>query len=51
MGAQLVAPILRMVGELAHRGEELAQQLTLKDKEIQDYKEQGAHVSRSTFIN
>ncbi|XP_064397953.1 non-homologous end-joining factor 1-like [Halichondria panicea] len=49
MGAQLVAPLLRMVGELTHRGEELAQILTLKDKEIQDYKEQGARVSRKHF--
>lgn len=45
-----MAPLLRMVGELTHRGEELAQILTLKDKEIQDYKEQGARVSRSMFI-
>ncbi len=33
--------------ELTHRGEELVKQISAKDKEIQDYKEQGAVVSRS----
>ena len=38
-----------MVGELQHRQLELNKLLIKKDKEIQDYKDQGTMVSRSKF--
>ncbi len=44
---QLVNPLLSMVGELTARGVELVKQLSAKDREIKDYKENGAQVSRS----
>ena len=40
-----------MVRELSHRGEEKARLLAYKDREIQDYKEQGVEVSRSGYKN
>ena len=39
-----------MVGELQHRQLELNKLLIKKDKEIQDYKDQGTLVSRSKFV-
>lgn len=54
MSVHLVAPLLSMVSELCHRQEELVRLLVKKDKEIQDYKDHGAEVSRSkafcTFV-
>lgn len=47
MNVQLVNPLLSMVRELNHRMEALVKQLIAKDREIQDYKEHGALISRS----
>ena len=44
---QLTVPLLAMVGELSRRQNELYNLLYAKDKQIDDYKNQGAKVSRS----
>ena len=43
----LIMPLLSMVGELSRRQSELIKLLGRKDREIQDYKDHGATVSRS----
>ena len=47
LSCHLVEPLLCMVGELQRRQLELNKLLIKKDKEIQDYKDQGTLVSRS----
>lgn len=47
LSSHLVGPLLCMVGELQRRQLELIKILAKKDKEIQDYKDQGTLVSRS----
>jgi len=42
----LIMPLFSMVGELCRRQSELIKLLGRKDREIQDYKDHGATVSR-----
>jgi hypothetical protein len=42
-----VRPLMAMVGELIRRQQELVKVIATKDKEIDDYRSQGAKVSRS----
>lgn len=46
----LIVPLLAMVGELTRRQKELIKIIQAKDKEIDDYKSQGAKASRSKFL-
>lgn len=47
MGSQhLIVPLMAMVGELTRRQQELIKIIQSKDKEIDDYKSQGARCSR-----
>lgn len=43
----MILPLMAMVGELTRRQQELVKIIQAKDKEIDDYKSQGAKVSRS----
>ena len=50
LSTHLVSPLLSMVGELCRRQRELVMVLGRKDREIQDYKDHGATVSRSVCV-
>ncbi len=50
LSTHLVFPLLAMVGELGRRQQHLIQLLGKKDKEIQDYSDQGYSVSRSEWV-
>jgi len=47
MSEHLVLPLLAMVGELGRRQNHLTQLLSKKDKELQDFSDQGYSVTRS----
>ena len=49
----LITPLLSIIGELCRRQSELIKIISKKDREIQDYKDQGTTVSRrrpSSFL-
>ena len=45
----LILPLMAMVGELTRRQQELIKIIQTKDKQIDDYKSQGAKCSRSKY--
>lgn len=47
----LILPLMAMVGELTRRQQELVKIIQSKDKEIDDYKSQGAKCSRSMIVS